>query len=58
MDLRTFSITVYCLIDAWLAQQPRLRQRGFDPALSDGEVLTMEVVGEYLGIDTDTGLYR
>src|SRR3954452_11970653 len=58
MDHSTFLITVYCLIDEWLATRPRLRQRGFAPALSDSEVLTMEVVGEYLGIDTDTGLYR
>ena len=58
MDLSTFIITVYCLVDEWLAAQPRLRQRGFAPALSDSEVVTMEVVGEYLGIDTDTGLYR
>lgn len=58
MDLSTFIVTVYCLVDEWLAAQPRLRQRGFAPALSDSEVLTMEVVGEFLGIDTDTGLYR
>jgi DDE family transposase len=58
MDLSTFIISVYCLIDEWLAAQPRLRQRGFAPALSDSEVLTMEAVGEFLGIDTDAGLYR
>ena len=56
MDLNTFIVAVYCVIDEWLQQQPRLRQRGFAPALSDGEVLTMESVGEFLGIDTDTGL--
>ena len=48
---------MHCLIDEWLATQPRLRRRGFAPALSDSEVLTMEVVGEFLGIDTDMGLY-
>lgn len=58
MDLSTFIITVYCLVDEWLATQPRLRQRGFAPALSDSEVLTIEVVGEFLGSDTDTGRYR
>jgi hypothetical protein len=58
MDLSTFIVTVYCLIEDELRGQPRLRQRGHAPALSDGEVLTMEVVGEYLGLDTDTGLYR
>ena len=44
MDLSTFIITVYCLIEEWLARQPRLRQRGFGPALSAGEVLTMLAV--------------
>ncbi len=58
MDRSTFIITVYCLVDEWLAAQPRRRRRGFAPALSDSEVVTMEVVGEFLGIDTDTGLYR
>jgi hypothetical protein len=58
MDLSTFIVTVYCAIDEWLRAQPRLRRRGHAPALSDGEVLTMEVVGEFLGIDTDVGLYR
>jgi hypothetical protein len=27
------------------------------PKLSDSEVLTIEVVGEFLGIDTDKGLH-
>ena len=58
MDDSTFIITVYCLVDEWLAGQPPLRRRGFAPALSDSEVLTMEIVGEFRSIDTDTGLYR
>lgn len=28
MDLNTLIVTTYCLIDEWLADQPRLRQRG------------------------------
>lgn len=28
------------------------------PKLSDAEVLTMEVVGEFLGLDTDAGIHR
>jgi hypothetical protein len=56
MDATTLLITVYCLIDDWLAGR-RLRQRGPDPVLSDSEVLTIECVGEFLGIDTDKGLY-
>jgi hypothetical protein len=56
MDVSTFLVTVYCLIDDWFKGQ-RVRQRGPAPRLSDSEVLTMEVVGEFLGIDTDSGLY-
>jgi hypothetical protein len=57
MELTTFIVEVYCLIDDWLRTQPRARQRGPEPLLADSEVLTMEVVGEYLGIDTDRGIY-
>ena len=59
MDLTTFLVTVFCLIDDWLAGQgQRLRRRGPQPILADSEVLTIECVGEFLGIDTDTGLYE
>jgi hypothetical protein len=59
MDVRTFTITVFCLIDDWLASQSRpLRRRGPAPTLADSEVLTIECVGEFLGIDTDSGLYQ
>ncbi len=57
MDITTFIIAVYCLVDDFLKGQ-RLRQRGPQPTLSDSEVLTMEIVGEFLGIDTDSGLFR
>ncbi|MFI6326250.1 IS982 family transposase [Nonomuraea sp. NPDC050556] len=57
MDITTFVITVFCLIDDWLADQ-RLRSRGPAPTLADSEVLTIECVGEFLGIDTDVGLYQ
>src|SRR5215208_7378356 len=57
MDATTLLITVYCLIDEWLAGR-RLRQRGSQPILADSEVLTIECVGEFWGIDTDKGLYE
>jgi hypothetical protein len=57
MDATTLLITVYCLVDDWLAGR-RLRQRGPQPTLSDSEVLTIECVGEFWGIDTDKGLYE
>jgi hypothetical protein len=57
VDLSTFIIAVFCLTDDWLKDK-KLRQRGPSPELSDAEVLTIEVVGEFLGIDTDEGLYE
>jgi hypothetical protein len=57
MELTTFITAVFCLIDDWLADR-RLRWRGPRPTLADSEVLTIECVGEFLGIDTDTGIYR
>lgn len=56
MDLNTFIVSVFCLIDDRLKGR-RIRQRGPDPKLSDAEVLTIEIVGEFLGIDTDKGVY-
>lgn len=56
MDITTFMIAVYCVIDDFLAGQ-RLRQRGPQPTLRDSEVLTIEVVGEFLGMDTDKNIF-
>ena len=36
----------------------RVRGKGFAPALSDSEVLTMEIVAEYRGIETDIGIWQ
>lgn len=64
MDLEEFMIAVYCLIDELLAElgaDPdwrRIRQRGPAPTLADSEVLTMEAVGEFLGLDQDVAIYR
>jgi hypothetical protein len=54
MDLSTFIVAVFCLIDDQLKNLGRLRERGPTPTLCDSEVLTIEVVGEFLGIDEDT----
>ncbi len=53
MDLSTFIVAVFCLIDDRLKGR-RIRQRGPAPKLSDAEVLTIEIVGEFLGIETPT----
>jgi hypothetical protein len=34
-----------------------LPRKGFAPHLSASEVITMEIVAEYQGIDTDTGIW-
>jgi hypothetical protein len=60
MDRDDFIITVYCLVcdhyQAIVGQQ-RLRRRGFAPALSDEEVITIEICGEYLHQHQDEALY-
>jgi hypothetical protein len=60
MDLDTLIITVFDRLDeavkAALKERP-LRQRGPKPTLTDTEVLTMEVIGAYLGFSEETALY-
>lgn len=41
----------------WVIGGRRLCQRGPQPVLADSEVLTMEVVGEYLGLEQDNALF-
>ena len=57
MDLNTFIISVFCLIDDRIEGR-HFRARGPLPKLSDAEVLTIEVVGEFLGLDTDEAIFR
>jgi hypothetical protein len=56
-----FIIAVFCCIDdLWhqITQGKKIRPRGFAPCLSDSEVITMEIVGEFLRIDTDKGIWH
>jgi Transposase DDE domain len=60
MDLETLIIAAFCLVDDFvhdLCRDRGLRQRGPAPVLADSEVLTVEIVGEFLGLDTDQGLH-
>src|SRR4051812_36425469 len=60
MDLETLTVAVSCLVDDFVRDLCRgrgLRQRGPAPVLADSEVLTVEIVGEFLGLDTDRGLH-
>jgi hypothetical protein len=59
VDLSTFIVfSVFCLVDDQLKYRGPLRKRGPAPKLSDAEVLTIEIVGEFLGLDTDKALHR
>ena len=62
MSLTDLIIRAFCLIDetldAFVRDHGPVRTRGPQPTLADSEVLTVEVVGALLGIDTDAGLYR
>ena len=56
MDLGTFIVAVFCLIDVRLKGR-RIRQRGPAPKLSNAEVLIIEIVGQFLDLDTDKGIH-
>lgn len=57
VDLSTFIVAVFCLIDDRIEDRA-LRARAPLPKLSDAEVLTVELVGEFLGMDTDEAIFR
>lgn len=60
MDLDTLIVSVFCAVDDALDEVldgRRLRQRGPAPQLTDQEVLTIEVVGEYLSMDCDRAIF-
>jgi hypothetical protein len=60
MTPQEFLLVVFCLIDDQLRALDlgRLRRRGFPPKLADSEVITMEIVGEFWGLDADRDLFR
>jgi len=56
MDRDTFIITVFCLVSELYPQVVRerpVRRGGFAPALSDEEVITIEICGEYFKHHTE-----
>jgi hypothetical protein len=61
MLLENYIIEVFCLVDDMLknlTKMKKLRQRGFKPRLLDSEMITMEIVAEFVGIDTDKGAWE
>jgi hypothetical protein len=60
MDRDTFIITVYCLVEEHyqhLTAACPLRHGGFVPQLSDVEVITMAICGEFFKLARDTDLF-
>jgi hypothetical protein len=60
-DTEELIIAVFCCVDdLWkeLTQGKSIRRRGFQPALDDTEVITMEIVGEYRGMDADKDIWK
>jgi hypothetical protein len=60
MSPQELLLGVSCLIDDEIQALalPRLRRRGPRPTLADSEVITIELVGESWGLDTDPALLR
>jgi len=60
MPIEDFIIYVYCYIDDIYLQivQKPLRHAGFQPKLTDSEVITMEIVGEFIGKDQDKQIWQ
>jgi hypothetical protein len=58
MTVTDYLLHLFYLIDTEIqAMNLHLRQRGPQPRLSDSEVITILLAGEFLGIDTDKGIY-
>jgi len=60
-SMEEFIIAVYCCVDDLLRNIQKKyppRGRGFAPSLTDAEVIAMEIVGEFNGIDTDKGIWE
>jgi hypothetical protein len=56
MDRDTFIITVFCLVSDMYAQlvaRRPVRHGGFAPALSDEEVIAIEICGEYFKLQKE-----
>lgn len=61
LTIEEFIIMVFCLIDddlKGLSGGRRIRGRGPEAALADSEVITMEIVGEFLGQDADKSIWE
>lgn len=60
MPTPDFIIQIYLMVDDCYHKivTNRLRQGGYTPKLTDSEVITMEIVGEFLQMDTDSLIHQ
>jgi hypothetical protein len=60
MDRDSFIIAVFLLgYEQYgvIRQQCRLRRGGFEPALTDKEIITIEICGEYFKLECDKDIF-
>ena len=60
MPLDEFIINTYLMVEQYynLIVQKPLRRGGYAPKLSDSEVICMELVGEFMGMDQDKQIWQ
>jgi len=61
MERDIFIISVYCLVVEIMQNietSYNLRQKGFPPKLTDAEVITIEICGEFFKLHEDTEIYN
>lgn len=60
MPVEDFIINIYLMVDEYYKKVVNfpLRQGGFAPKLTDQEIITMEIVGEFLQMDTDVQIWH
>ena len=59
MCIEEYIISVYCILDDLVKKYPeKLRKRGRRTRLTDAEVITMEVVGEFPGLHCDNRIHQ
>ncbi len=60
MPIDEFIIKIYLMVDDYYKKivTNRLRQGGYVPKLTDSEIITMELVGEFLQMDTDSQIHQ
>ena len=59
--IEEFLTAVFCCVDDLLkeiTQGEAIREKGFAPGLADSEVLTVEIVADYQGINADQAIWQ